>query len=85
MSSNRLSPTCHSFVLGAGMFGWTLTHAHANIVATQVQIILHTERVFGQDSLGEEKNHRVNVPGDPCDSRCRCGIDSFLKRVEQTE
>ena len=55
MSSNRLSPTCHSFVLGAGMFGWTLTHAHANIVSTQVQIILHTERVFGQDSLGEEK------------------------------
>ena len=52
MSSNRLSPTFHSFVLGAGMFGWTLTQAHANIVATQVQIILHTERVFGQELLG---------------------------------
>ena len=52
MSSNRLSPTCHSFVFGAGMFGWTLTQAHANIVATQVQIILHTERVFGQELLG---------------------------------
>ena len=48
INSSLMIATCNHDFPGAGMFGWTLTQAHANIVARHDQMMLHIECIFGQ-------------------------------------
>jgi len=44
MIASRLLRTAHCESPGAGMFGWTVIHVHANIVERQLQRIPYIDR-----------------------------------------